>query len=173
MQQDIPAAPSRTITLTETEPVLADNPPNLTLQLGRRRVRWSDDTHDNENDGKRSSKSCCIYHKPRRFDESSTESSGDDSSDNDRDHDSICGHGHDSDGVTGSTAEHDHVHRSEHSHDEHESSNPAGRPRLRRRSKPKRHFDADDGSSSSSDGGPVRSTRQHLGNRRPQMSAPS
>ncbi|KAE8219858.1 hypothetical protein CF319_g6528 [Tilletia indica] len=49
----------------------------------RRRVVWADDTVDNEHLGKKSSKICCIYHKPRAFDESdsdeSSASSGSDS----------------------------------------------------------------------------------------------
>jgi hypothetical protein len=32
-------------------------------------VRWSDDVVDNEHMGKRKSKKCCIYHKPRKFGE--------------------------------------------------------------------------------------------------------
>ena len=36
---------------------------------------------DNEHLGKKSSKCCCIYHKPRAFGESSSESSADDSDD--------------------------------------------------------------------------------------------
>lgn len=70
-------------------PAAADGntvPPVLRLRLVRRpRVSWSQDTHDNEHDGKQSSKSCCIFHKKRAFDESSTES---DASDRDHDHDS-------------------------------------------------------------------------------------
>jgi len=30
-------------------------------------IRWSDDVVDNENMGKKKSKKCCIYHKPRAF----------------------------------------------------------------------------------------------------------
>ncbi|KAJ3484490.1 hypothetical protein NLI96_g5609 [Meripilus lineatus] len=72
------------------------------------RVVWSEDVVDNEGAGKKSSKSrssrqalpqarqysyafakvCCIYHKPRRFDESSSEESSD------SDSDSSCGHDH-------------------------------------------------------------------------------
>lgn len=56
----------------------------LQLRLRRRRhpfrrpsVQWTRDTHDNEHDGKRSSKSCCIFHRRRAFDESETESDDD------------------------------------------------------------------------------------------------
>ena len=36
-------------------------------------VSWTDGVIDNEHLGRRSSKSCCIYHRPRRFDESSSD----------------------------------------------------------------------------------------------------
>lgn len=50
-------------------------------------VRWTDDTIDNEHMGKKKSKKCCIYHKPRQFgDWSDTDSEGD------NDH---CHHCHD------------------------------------------------------------------------------
>eukprot|EP00013_Stygamoeba_regulata_P013888 CAMPEP_0177667248 /NCGR_PEP_ID=MMETSP0447-20121125/22017_1 /TAXON_ID=0 /ORGANISM="Stygamoeba regulata, Strain BSH-02190019" /LENGTH=151 /DNA_ID=CAMNT_0019173457 /DNA_START=121 /DNA_END=576 /DNA_ORIENTATION=- len=39
-------------------------------------VHWTNDVVDNEHLGRKSSKVCCIYHKPRRFDESSSESDG-------------------------------------------------------------------------------------------------
>ncbi|KIM40774.1 hypothetical protein M413DRAFT_73108 [Hebeloma cylindrosporum] len=41
------------------------------------RVAWNDDVVDNEFFGKKKSKICCIYHKPRKFDESSSEESSD------------------------------------------------------------------------------------------------
>ncbi|KAF9559315.1 hypothetical protein CPC08DRAFT_606821, partial [Agrocybe pediades] len=50
----------------------------------RPRVAWNKDVIDNEVCGKKKSKICCIYHKPRRFDESSDES------DSDSDSDSSC-----------------------------------------------------------------------------------
>ena len=53
-----------------------------------RRVVWDDDVVDNEGCGRKSSKICCIYHKPKRFDESSDEDSTDTDSDSD------CGHIH-------------------------------------------------------------------------------
>ncbi|KAL5363044.1 phosphatase inhibitor-domain-containing protein [Aspergillus floccosus] len=56
-----------------------------------RRIRWSEDVVDNEGMGKKSSKVCCIYHKPRPIGESSSEESSDSSSsDSDSDSDS-CG----------------------------------------------------------------------------------
>jgi protein phosphatase 1 regulatory subunit 11 len=52
----------------------------------KRKVVWDDDVVDNEGCGRKSSKICCIYHKPKQFDESSDES--------DTDSDSDCGHDH-------------------------------------------------------------------------------
>ncbi|KAH8988877.1 phosphatase inhibitor-domain-containing protein [Lactarius akahatsu] len=54
--------------------------PTGTLHLrgglrNRRHVAWGDDVLDNEGLGRKKSKICCIYHKPRRFDESSDEGS--------------------------------------------------------------------------------------------------
>lgn len=48
----------------------------------QKQVSWDEGTLDNENMGKKSSKVCCIYTKPRAFAESSSESSssGSDSS---------------------------------------------------------------------------------------------
>ncbi|KAI5630664.1 coA-transferase family III domain-containing protein [Phthorimaea operculella] len=43
----------------------------------RKRVVWTEDTVDNENMNKKKSKCCCIYEKPRKFDESSSESDSD------------------------------------------------------------------------------------------------
>nr|ABP88919.1 TCTEX5 isoform 2 [Mus musculus] len=51
-----------------------------------KKVEWSSDTVDNEHMGRRSSKCCCIYEKPRAFGESSTES--------DEDEEEGCSHKH-------------------------------------------------------------------------------
>ncbi|KAJ6441974.1 protein phosphatase inhibitor domain-containing protein [Purpureocillium lavendulum] len=74
-----------------------------------RSVQWAEDVVDNEGLGRKSSKVCCIYHKPKGVDESSDESSSDDSSSSDSDSDSgaddkkrsgdgkkapACGHSH-------------------------------------------------------------------------------
>lgn len=70
-------------TQTATVPGLSadeNEQPRATLRLHlsrRHRVRWTSDTRDNEHEGKKSSKSCCIYHKKRSWDESSTESESD------------------------------------------------------------------------------------------------
>eukprot|EP01083_Nonionella_stella_P316418 1147173_1 len=47
------------------------------LKRRKRNVKWTNDTVDNEHMNKKKSKSCCIYHKPRRFDESDSESGND------------------------------------------------------------------------------------------------
>ncbi|CAM4633597.1 unnamed protein product [Leuciscus chuanchicus] len=76
-------------TITETVQVQTGTPPppqqegrSLTIKLRKRKtekkVEWSSDTVDNEHLGRRSSKCCCIYEKPRQFGESSSESEGDD-----------------------------------------------------------------------------------------------
>lgn len=41
-------------------------------------VSWSDDTIDNENMGRRSSKRCCIFHKVKKFAESDSDESDED-----------------------------------------------------------------------------------------------
>ncbi|TFK64918.1 hypothetical protein BDN72DRAFT_846199 [Pluteus cervinus] len=48
---------------------------------GAPRVAWDEGVVDNEGCGKKKSKICCIYHKPRQFDESSSESDSDSDSD--------------------------------------------------------------------------------------------
>ncbi|XP_051949024.1 E3 ubiquitin-protein ligase PPP1R11 [Xyrauchen texanus] len=74
-------------TITETVQTGTPPPPqqegrSLTIKLRKRKtekkVEWSSDTVDNEHLGRRSSKCCCIYEKPRQFGESSSESEGDD-----------------------------------------------------------------------------------------------
>ncbi|XP_062845571.1 E3 ubiquitin-protein ligase PPP1R11 [Trichomycterus rosablanca] len=74
-------------TITETVQTGTPPPPqqegrSLTIKLRKRKtdkkVEWSSDTVDNEHLGRRSSKCCCIYEKPKQFGESSTESEGED-----------------------------------------------------------------------------------------------
>lgn len=43
-----------------------------------RKVQWSTETVDNEHMNKKKSKCCCIYEKPRKFGESSSEEDSDD-----------------------------------------------------------------------------------------------
>ncbi|KAF6737837.1 Protein phosphatase 1 regulatory subunit 11 [Oryzias melastigma] len=83
---EVPGTSSETI----TETVQTSTPTqqqqqegrSLTIKLRKRKtekkVEWSSDTVDNEHLGRRSSKCCCIYEKPRQFGESSSESEGDD-----------------------------------------------------------------------------------------------
>ncbi|KAH9992247.1 protein phosphatase inhibitor, partial [Russula compacta] len=54
----------------------------------RPRVAWDEGVVDNEGLGRKKSKICCIYHRPRRFDESSSDedsSSGTEASSDDED----------------------------------------------------------------------------------------
>ncbi|KDN50716.1 hypothetical protein RSAG8_01214, partial [Rhizoctonia solani AG-8 WAC10335] len=85
-----PGDGSRTILINDSQPIPESNNPNagssngiLKLRGGPRsrpRVMWDADVIDNEGCGmNEKSKICCIYHKPKRFDESSSESSGDES----------------------------------------------------------------------------------------------
>ncbi|XP_042562917.1 E3 ubiquitin-protein ligase PPP1R11 [Clupea harengus] len=82
---EVPGTSSETI--TETVTINTPPPPqqegrSLTIKLRKRKtekkVEWSSDTVDNEHLGRRSSKCCCVYEKPRQFGESSTESEGED-----------------------------------------------------------------------------------------------
>jgi len=94
-----PSDGSRTITIQDSQPreegddTGGEEVGRLHLVGGgdtrsRQTVVWSDDVVDNEGAGRKSSKICCIYHKPRKFDESSSEESSDSDSDSDcnRDH---------------------------------------------------------------------------------------
>eukprot|EP00051_Salpingoeca_urceolata_P031845 m.13202 g.13202 ORF g.13202 m.13202 type:complete len:112 (-) comp4487_c0_seq1:283-618(-) len=56
-------------------------------QAEKKKVEWTEDTIDNEHLGRKSSKKCCIYHKPRAFDESSSDESDFESDHHDCDHD--------------------------------------------------------------------------------------
>ena len=72
---------SQTITATEEAPVPCP-PTTVVLKKPKPRgVKWDESTAiDNEHMGKKSSKVCCIYHKPRAYDESDSEDD--------------CNHGH-------------------------------------------------------------------------------
>jgi hypothetical protein len=43
-------------------------------KLDRKQVSWTQETVDNEHLGKKKSKCCCVYVKPKKFGESDTES---------------------------------------------------------------------------------------------------
>ncbi|KAF2100806.1 hypothetical protein NA57DRAFT_74403 [Rhizodiscina lignyota] len=85
MRQQNTAAASASTTQTTAEPSIATSG---TLRLRaesispaeERHIQWAEDVIDNEGMGKKSSKVCCIYHKPREVGESSDEDSSDDSS---------------------------------------------------------------------------------------------
>ena len=81
------AAPSSSATMTMTA-APPQNPEPEVLRLTLRNapsVRWDESVVDNEGLGRKSSKRCCIFHKQRRFDESSTDSSDEEDGDgNDR-----------------------------------------------------------------------------------------
>ncbi|MCJ1283860.1 hypothetical protein MMC26_003191 [Xylographa opegraphella] len=68
-----------TTTIDSTSPPRRAPVPIGTLRLRaaaapRRGIRWAEDVVDNEGLGRKSSKVCCIYHKPRAVGESSSES---------------------------------------------------------------------------------------------------
>lgn len=109
-----PVRGSQTITqnVAPEVPIL----PSGTLRLrghhtNARRVAWTDNTIDNEKLGRKSSKICCIYHKPKNYDESS---SGESSSSSDSDD---TGDEHDS-------AAHRNIKRKKKSNDHHEHDGP-------------------------------------------------
>ena len=77
-QQQQQQSGSSTLTTTQQAPVEVF-PLRLTQPP---RVTWQEGIVDNEHLGRKSSKRCCIFHKPRKFGESSSES---ESSDNDSD----------------------------------------------------------------------------------------
>ena len=68
---------SATLTITTTTP---QPPAPVTVALKKAKpkgVKWDEQTAiDNEHMGKKSSKVCCIYHKPKAFDESDSEDEG-------------------------------------------------------------------------------------------------
>ncbi|KAK0407371.1 hypothetical protein QR680_019160 [Steinernema hermaphroditum] len=72
---------STTVTILETSDGPQQSPLVLRLrgapQEERPRVRWTDDTVDNEGMGKAKSKCCCIYKKPKKWDESSSDDDSD------------------------------------------------------------------------------------------------
>ncbi|NXN10354.1 PP1RB ligase, partial [Indicator maculatus] len=69
---------------------------SLTLKLRKRKpdkkVEWSSDTVDNEHLGRRSSKCCCIYEKPKAFGESSTESEGEEEEEEEKEREGAAPH---------------------------------------------------------------------------------
>ena len=76
-----------TVVTTSANPTSVSHVPIQVLPLRLShppRVTWQEGTVDNEHLGRKSSKRCCIYHKPRKFGESSSDES-ESSDDNDDD----------------------------------------------------------------------------------------
>lgn len=97
---EVPGTSSETITetvQTSTPPPPQQEGRSLTIKLRKRKtekkVEWSSDTVDNEHLGRRSSKCCCIYEKPKQFGESSSESEGEDDDEGCGSAHCIMGHG--------------------------------------------------------------------------------
>jgi len=72
---------TQTITLTEVVDARpAEEHRALTVELRKpktdKQVKWTEGTVDNEHLNRKKSKCCCIYEKPRKFGESSSESEG-------------------------------------------------------------------------------------------------
>ena len=66
-------------TVTTLFDLPTEMPVTLKLRARKRRVRWAEDVTDNEDLGRKKSKCCCQYHKPRaHLDESSDEEGGGD-----------------------------------------------------------------------------------------------
>ncbi|PFH61424.1 hypothetical protein XA68_17410 [Ophiocordyceps unilateralis] len=80
-----PTASQTTTTTTTTTQTQSRTEAPRTLYLrgggesSRRSVQWAEDVVNNEGLGRKSSKVCCIYHKPKAVDESSDDSSSSDS----------------------------------------------------------------------------------------------
>ncbi|KAK6336056.1 Type 1 phosphatases regulator ypi1 [Orbilia blumenaviensis] len=82
--QDLPAS-STTTEQVSAEEVSPRGSSDGVLRLRgahpeRRRVTWTEEVVDNEGLGRKKTKICCIYHKPREFGESSSEESDSSSS---------------------------------------------------------------------------------------------
>ncbi|EFW23388.1 Type 1 phosphatases regulator ypi1 [Coccidioides posadasii str. Silveira] len=96
----------------------------------RRHIRWAEDVVDNEGQGKKSSKVCCIYHKPREVGESSSESDSSDSDSSESNSDSEIDSGEAR--MTNSRSPRRHLHNHDHGGSEH-----SGHGRKRPKTKPK------------------------------------
>ncbi|KAK7191078.1 hypothetical protein DPSP01_007751 [Paraphaeosphaeria sporulosa] len=138
------AQPNRTNgSVTTTHPVLRLQAASGTLRLRaepveQRHIQWAEDVVDNEGMGKKSSKVCCIYHKPREVGESSDESSSDSSSDSDSDSEPDNGEARPAGGRKGGNGRRgrkSHNHDHDHDHDE-PHGGPSGQPQKRPRRRP-------------------------------------
>ncbi|RVD80273.1 uncharacterized protein DFL_008174 [Arthrobotrys flagrans] len=76
--------PSSSTTITTEQVPLAGSSDGILRLRGahaeRRRVTWTEEVVDNEGLGRKKTKICCIYNKPREFGESSSEESDSSSS---------------------------------------------------------------------------------------------
>lgn len=93
------ASATQTATTAQPNVLIVPRAPDGTLRLRGgpiedRRVRWDQGVIDNEGMGKKKSKVCCIYHRPRAYDESSSEEDSSDESSDDSDDSGSCGGGH-------------------------------------------------------------------------------
>lgn len=74
-----------TTTITTSEAVEHESPAQgpsnsavLRLKKDKKKVKWNNDTVDNEHLGRKKSKCCCVYKKPHNFGESSSDSEEED-----------------------------------------------------------------------------------------------
>ncbi|OAA70469.1 Protein phosphatase inhibitor [Cordyceps fumosorosea ARSEF 2679] len=112
---------SQTTTIASTSQSAPDSAPRILRLRGRhsangRSVQWAEDVVDNEGLGRKSSKVCCIYHKPKAVDESSDESSSDSSSDSESDYEERMRRGRGRNGK-GPEKDGDHHEGCDHAHD--------------------------------------------------------
>ncbi|KAK3397200.1 type 1 phosphatases regulator ypi-1 [Sordaria brevicollis] len=88
-RQAQPAQPSASQTAASTQTQTETSAPAILRLRGAhsngRSVQWRSDVVDNEGLGRKKSKVCCIYHRPKGVDESSDDSSSSSSSDSDSD----------------------------------------------------------------------------------------
>ncbi|KAI9711421.1 MAG: hypothetical protein M1812_007166 [Candelaria pacifica] len=111
-------------------------------QTERRGIRWAEDVVDNEGMGRKKSKVCCIYHKPRAVGESSDESSDSSSSDSNSDSEPDNSTARRSGGARRRGLANEHTHNPEegccHSHGEGSvgGNTPEGNVKARRKKSP-------------------------------------
>lgn len=81
---ECPGSTSKTVTVAE-EATTSPTQQRLVLKLKKsktdKKVQWDESAVDNEFMGKKTSKCCCIYSKPRIFGESSSDSDSDNDDD--------------------------------------------------------------------------------------------
>lgn len=90
---ECPGSTSKTVTVAE-EATTSPTQQRLVLKLKKpkadKKVQWDESTVDNEFMGKKTSKCCCIYSKPRIFGESSSDSDSDNDDDDGCAHNAYC-----------------------------------------------------------------------------------